>query len=119
MNVPEEAFPFRSSTGEGIPFYGLLPLLGVCFIIAGLFLRRDAEKRLKASSSSPHEIEKCLQRILLSVTVAFMIVQLSIVPGIAWFLMTGSTDWVAILSAASVIVFVRDFPGKSLLEVTL
>ena len=116
MHVSEEAFPFASSANENIPFYGFLPILGVLFILAGILLRRDVEKKMKASALVPQELERRLQKMFFSVTSAFLLVQMAIVPGIAWFLMTGSTDWAVILSAASLIVFVREFPRRELVE---
>ena len=116
LHVTPAVLPFGSSQLDAFPLAGFMPLLGVLLIVAGLMIPRAILSRMNYSSSSCEEGEKRLKRYLFSVTVSYMVIQMSVVPGIAWFLITGAIDWTALLAAASVIVYVREFPRKETVD---
>ena len=117
MKVPQEALPFSSASGERLPFYGFLPLLGVLFIIAGLFLMRDSKTKVtKSRAVLPRDAESRLRKLLLTATVAFMLIQMGIIPGILWFLVTSSMDWAVILSASSLVTLICAYPRRDIVE---
>ena len=116
MKVSSEVFPFVPADFDGQRFTGFFPLTGVAFIIAGMLLQRETRKRAMTRFSAPSGVEIRLQRFLFSTTISYLLFQIAIIPGIAWFVVSDSIGWLTVFCALAVFFYIRDFPSKGLLD---